>query len=104
MPLSPPMIHIDRLEREIEFRLPRGMRLVLRALVAVLTNAVLALMVLASIRAFGILADYLVGRELTFFGGVSFRSVSNVLDAMTIIIFTISALARLVRMLTDEAA
>jgi hypothetical protein len=91
------MIPINKLERKIEFRLGAYKR-VLRALVALVTNAVMALMVIAATRVFEILIDYLYGgRDLKFFTGVPFRRILDGLDFLIITVFAISALAALVK-------
>jgi hypothetical protein len=91
------MIPINKLERKIEFRLGAHKR-VLRAFVALVTNAVMALMVIAATRVFEILIDYLYGgRDLKFFTGVSFRRILDGLDFLIITFFAISALAALVK-------
>jgi hypothetical protein len=86
------IIPINKLERKIEYRL-RAHKRVVRAFVALVTNAVMCLMVIASARVFEILINY-YGGDLKFFTAVPFR---RVLDILIITVFAISALAALVK-------
>jgi hypothetical protein len=90
------MISINKLERIIEYRL-RAHKRVVRAFVALVTNAVMCLMVIASARVFEILINYLYGRDLKFFIAVPFRRIIDGLDYLIITVFVISALAALVK-------
>jgi hypothetical protein len=89
------MIPINKLERKIEYRLRAHKRLV-RAFVALVTNAVMCLMVIASARVFEILINY-YGRDLKFFTTVPFRRILDGLDILIITVFAISALAAFVK-------
>ena len=91
------MIPINKLERKIEFRLGAHKR-VLRVFVALVTNAVMCLMVIATTRVFEILIDYLYDRgDLKFFAAVPFRRIIDGLDILIITVFVISAVAALAK-------
>ena len=99
------MIQINKIEREIEFRLGPNGRLVLRAFVILLTNTVLALMVLGTTRVFELTIDYLYGKEPRILGTALLRYLTEgmyVLDLLIINIFFISALVKIFRLWVRE--
>ena len=91
------MIYIDEFEREIEFRLGRRSRVVLRAVIVLLTHAVLCLMVMASTRVVAIVTNCVFGGDLKTLGAGPFHFIGagvSIADALTVVIFSISALVK----------
>jgi len=102
-----PLISINKLERGVEGRLNPRLRVILRAIIALVTNLFLCLVVLASISVVQlILASYLDkggGKDLVTWTFGFFHYILEGMDLLVLIIFGISGLTTAARILLDHS-
>jgi len=83
----------------VEFQLGPNLRVLLRLSLTILINFIMCLLVLASIKVFEILANYLLGRDLVIFGLLPFHYLIDVMDAAVLLVFALSVVTTAARTL-----